>query len=331
MDIFLGAVLGIIVTVLAYLLVPVIIILTGKKFSEKEIKRIVVINAVVWSILFFLIRSSQGETKVNIAPCILWSSVAYAIMKNKCLKKDTDETAQSTTEDCKKSKESHANTKNKEITHACLSNADEQPKTYGDFNVYGKDLTIHNSLSKEPINLEKGKEINKKYFVQNSPKTTINNEDIQVLSKSIKKEYDAIDLAKELSEKCAKTVIQINRKCKENGIDYSERKFVIATFSYFFAKWAYTSKNLTFAQVGEVQNLYKEQFSEFNKVAFQDDSFKSVMENEKIFAETLEKFLNYAKDFYNSENNSFSEEFLGKYILEFVKNESDIVALKEFL
>lgn len=307
MDIFLGVVSGIIVTVLAYLLVPVIIILSGKKFSEKEIKRIVVINAVVWSILFFLIRSSQGETKVNIAPCILWSSVAYAIMKNKCLKKDADETVQSTTEDYKKSKESYANTKNKEITHVCLDSAEEQPKIRNNSLTYSENIMLKS--------------------LPNFTKV----ESITGNLQSLKIEFNAHNIAKDLSEKCAKTIIQINRKCNEIGIDYSERKLAVATFAYFFTKWAYTNKNITFAQVGEVQNLYKEQFSEFNKVAFQDDSFKNVMENEQIFAETLDKFLNYAKDFYNSENNSFSKELLEKYILEFIKNESDIVTLKEFL
>lgn len=195
----------------------------------------------------------------------------------------------------------------KEITHICLSSADEQPKIRNNSLTYSEDIMLKSLPNFTTVEFITGN------------------------LQSSKIEFNAHNIAKELSEKCAKTVIQINRKCNEIGIDYSERKFVIATFSYFFAKWAYTSKNITFAQVGEVQNLYKEQFSEFNKVAFQDDSFKSVMENEQIFAETLEKFLSYAKDFYNSENNSFSKEFLEKYILEFVKNESDVVTLKEFL
>lgn len=217
------------------------------------------------------------------------------------------------------------NTNEKGITHICLSNADEQPKTYGDFNVYGKDLKIHNSLSKETINPE----THKKYLVHTPNESTINNEIAQPLLQHTKKEYNAFNIAKELSEKCAKTVIQINRKCNEIGIDYNERQLAISTFAYFFAQWAYTSKSITFAQVEKVQELYKEQFSEFNKVAFQDDSFKDVMENEQMFDATLERFLQYAKIYFNNETNSFSNEMIEKYILEFILSKADLDRLKD--
>lgn len=293
-------VLSFIITVCSYLFVPVVLILTGKKYSEKEIKRIVIINGIVWSILFFIIESAQGEAKPNIAPCVLWSSVAYAIMSKKCLKTDENEIV-NINEDSNVSEESTAD---KKITHICLSNQNETPTEHGNFNTYAKDILL-------------------------APTETITAEKAQSQLQSQPKEFNAIDLAKELSEKCAKTVIQINRKCNEIGIDYNERQLAISTFAYFFAQWAYTSKSITFAQVEKVQELYKEQFSEFNKVEFQDDSFKDVMENEQMFDATLERFLQYAKIYFNNETNSFSNEMIEKYILEFILSKADLDRLKD--
>lgn len=281
-------------TAFVYLLIPVIMILTKKKYSKKQLKAIVVINGLCVFFLFAFVHFLLNDSETpNFTATIFWSYMSYMLLNKTCLK-NVDELNVVSTE-CETEK-----------IRVQISNPNEKPREYGNFNTYAKDILLAPTETKSVTSMRP------------EPKLE-------------KKEFNACDIAKELSEKCAKTVIQINRNCNEIGIDYNERKLAIATFAYFFAKWAYTNKSITFAQVGEVQKLYIEQFSEFNKVAFQDDSFKSVMENEQIFTETLDKFLNYAKAFYNSENNSFSKELLEKYILEFIKNESDIVTLKEFL
>lgn len=209
--------------------------------------------------------------------------------------------------DVLENKKETKNINGKDITHICLSNADEQPKTYGNFNVYGKDITV-----------QKVEQIRQ-------------NKSLELGLQSHKIEFNASNIAKTLSDKCAKTVIQINRKCVEIGIDYSERKLVIATFAYFFTQWAYTNKSITIAQVADIKVLYKKQFNDFNEIAFQDDSYKSVMENEQIFDELLEKFLYYAKLHYDINSNSLNKEMMRMYICEFVYNQLDVDTLMSYM
>lgn len=56
-----------------------------KKLSIKAIKRIVFINGAVLWLIFTIIRSAQGISGNSMA-VILWSSVAYWMLKKICLK-----------------------------------------------------------------------------------------------------------------------------------------------------------------------------------------------------------------------------------------------------
>lgn len=249
--------LSLVITVAAYLFVPSIILLTGKKYNEKKIRKIVTINGIVWCILFFLIESAQGEAKINIAPCVLWSSVAYAVLKKYCLVDETPEY--------------------------------DSPKSLVDVEVANCPPTVQN------INLS------------------------------------VYDTVKELSENCTKAMIQINRNCIELEIPISDRKLTIATFSLFFARWVCATKNISYAQIEETKKLYKNEFSEFNKVAFQDDSYSSVIENERLFSEALERFIHNAQVYYDSNTNSFRKEMLEFFILEFVYDSSNLEKIIQFI
>lgn len=72
------------ITAAAYLIVPIIICIIGYKklrlFSLSTIKKIVIINGVCVWLIFQIIRVNQGITGAS-AAVILWSGIAYAIMK----------------------------------------------------------------------------------------------------------------------------------------------------------------------------------------------------------------------------------------------------------
>ena len=80
-------------TVFVYMLCPFIIILTRKKFSKKALRRIVIINGIVGSIVFtvfnFIVGEEQGA-KLHVT--MLWSSIAYAILLKTSLKPETVQT-----------------------------------------------------------------------------------------------------------------------------------------------------------------------------------------------------------------------------------------------
>lgn len=85
---------GIILTIFAYLLVPLIFIKksldSGKKYPKKKIKRIVIINCViVWFI--FRIITFLGYGSGSGSAVILWGYVGYWLMKKICLEEETEE------------------------------------------------------------------------------------------------------------------------------------------------------------------------------------------------------------------------------------------------
>lgn len=86
-----------IITVFAYLLVPVIYCLRKKPLTEKQIKKIIIINAIgVW-LIFQIIYSAFDGTRTS-AAVFLWSWVGYKIMmKNLLIAQNTNDP--STTEE----------------------------------------------------------------------------------------------------------------------------------------------------------------------------------------------------------------------------------------
>ncbi|MGI6029627.1 MAG: hypothetical protein ACOX81_09525 [Candidatus Heteroscillospira sp.] len=84
--------ISLIITVFAYLFVPVILCLRGKKYKLSTIRKIVIINSLCVWLIFNVIRINAGDDGGE-AGVILWSAVAYWLMKKKCLAEETEETA----------------------------------------------------------------------------------------------------------------------------------------------------------------------------------------------------------------------------------------------
>jgi hypothetical protein len=86
--------LDLFITVIAYLFIPTIfcIVEHNKRHSYnlKTIKKITIINgACIWFVLQ-IIRFYSGETEVSISGVLLWSFVAYWMMKKFLLEKDIE-------------------------------------------------------------------------------------------------------------------------------------------------------------------------------------------------------------------------------------------------
>lgn len=125
--------LNLLTTVLAYLLVPGILCIKGKKYKKSTIKKIVIINgAVVW-LLFQIIRIQSGNEGTS-AAVILWSSVAYWLMKKRCLIQETDI----------EQKENVEETDNQTIS---MSLSDNDEKVTREVNgIYGEDICISHQV-----------------------------------------------------------------------------------------------------------------------------------------------------------------------------------------
>ncbi|MBP3554235.1 MAG: transporter substrate-binding domain-containing protein [Clostridia bacterium] len=84
MNFLLNFILDMAITMIAYLSVPVILCLMNKKFELSKIKKIISINSVVVWLIFTIIRIELGGESISGA-VFLWSTVAYFLMKKRCL------------------------------------------------------------------------------------------------------------------------------------------------------------------------------------------------------------------------------------------------------
>lgn len=73
----------IILTGVAYMLLPFILVISGKKFKLKTIRWITVLDVILAKLLLSIVFKTD-EVFSN-APAILWVILAYQLLKNKCL------------------------------------------------------------------------------------------------------------------------------------------------------------------------------------------------------------------------------------------------------
>ena len=131
--------INLVITVIAYMLVPVYLWASAKKYDISKIKKIITVNALVLFVIFTVIQISNGNTTANVGACFLWSGVGYAFMKKYCLKEEPDTQENTTNSDNEQT-----------ITHICLSNDNEQSKEYGNFNTYSKDILLDSNATACP-------------------------------------------------------------------------------------------------------------------------------------------------------------------------------------
>ena len=90
-DLLLILLINLIITAVAYLLVPVILVVVGKQYEKKTIRKIAFINAFVVYILFIMLNSAIGDGNASIGAFVLWGSVGHFLLKKKCLAEEYDD------------------------------------------------------------------------------------------------------------------------------------------------------------------------------------------------------------------------------------------------
>lgn len=83
-------------TTFVYDFIPIIISIIGKKHKLSTIRIISIINYILGYSFFYLLKSPYGD-KPHIGTAILWSSMGYWLMKDKCLKSAPDDAPVNTT------------------------------------------------------------------------------------------------------------------------------------------------------------------------------------------------------------------------------------------
>ena len=89
-EILASLVLDLVFTTFFYLLVPVILCIRRSSLTQKQIKKIVIVNgAVVWLVFRIIITAISGEPGTG-AAVFLWSAVANGLLKKYCMKEKAD-------------------------------------------------------------------------------------------------------------------------------------------------------------------------------------------------------------------------------------------------
>ncbi|MBE6815301.1 MAG: hypothetical protein E7522_07640 [Ruminococcaceae bacterium] len=182
-----------------------------------------------------------------------------------------------------------------QISHICLSVPNEPSKKQENFNVYSKDVLLDKSQEQE------------------------------ISSQPVKQEAPTVftieSFANSLAKMASQELLDIMNLCSNKQSEFDERKLVISTFAYFYGIWVFNYKNVTTEQEKTIQEIYKKQFSDFNRTAFENDTFKQVVDNEYEFDKLLyyiikrineshEKFDDKQSFEYNKLSNEFISEFI---------------------
>ncbi len=81
-ELLLNMLISLVITAFAYLIVPIIISKSDKKYSKKTLWKIVGINAACVFTFFFILRLALGgEVSLNPSPAMLWSGIGFYILK----------------------------------------------------------------------------------------------------------------------------------------------------------------------------------------------------------------------------------------------------------
>ena len=192
-----------------------------------------------------------------------------------------------------------------QITHICLSEPNEQPKEQGNFNFYGKDILL-----------------DKSYEQDNNSQPNIQE------AKTI---FTFDSFANSLAKMASQELLNIMNLCSNKQIEIDERKLLVSTFAYFYGVWIFNYKNITMEQEKIVQEIYKKQFSEFNRTAFENDTYKQVVDNEYEFDKLLYyviKRINESHEKFDGKQSFEYDKLSNEFISEFIVDEKDKERIK---
>ena len=191
-----------------------------------------------------------------------------------------------------------------QTAHICLSDPNEQPEKQGNFNVCGSDILLEKT-EKEMV--------------------------FQPIQQETKTFFTVHSFANSLAKMASQELLNIMNLCSDKQIEIDERKLLISSFAYFYGIWTFNYKNITTEQEKLIQEIYKKQFSEFNRTAFENDTFKQVVDNEYEFDKLLYYILKRINEYQEKFENNHSVEYekiADEFISEFISNEKEKEQIK---
>lgn len=208
---------SIFITAFAYLLVPIIFCIRKKKRTDKQIKKIIVLNGICVWIIFAIININADVNRTSGA-IFLWSAVAYFLMKKYCLRTPIEEEEQ-----CFTSIENQKN--DVEISEICLSTEDDHPTPNGRF--HGADMILEKNtenlnndyaLSKQDKNIEYNKSLQSMRCNSTEDIAPVKESEV---SSELSYREEKIAIYKDYKEKKKALKNKLDSKSNKNGFKYA--------------------------------------------------------------------------------------------------------------
>lgn len=133
--------LDLVLTLFVCFLIPVIILVTGKKYKAKTIKRIAIINCILCWLLFQIIQIAAGFEPSTGLAAFFWGGIGYTILKKRCLKEPSEEKSTTPSDGIETAAQDAMRS---------LSGGDKTPRTYGSYNVPATELRLETAQETIP-------------------------------------------------------------------------------------------------------------------------------------------------------------------------------------
>ena len=134
------------ITVFFYLLVPLILVVKGNKYTDKQLKKIITINCVVVWLIFAIFRVAN-DIEGTSGAVFLWGWVGYRMLKRRCLiteEKKSDRIKKDVAEKNADGKKKYSKRQDGRDTYrVCISDVNSKPfAPYGINEFYGDGFTV---------------------------------------------------------------------------------------------------------------------------------------------------------------------------------------------
>lgn len=157
----------------------------------------------------------------------------------------------------------------------------------------------------------------------------IENTDVQPVCFSDKTPFSAETVAPELFAEAIAQWKSVEKICQDAQIAYDHKKLVISTLAYFFVIWSFGFGSLRMGQAENLEEGYINEFSQYNKKAFEGFPERQILDNEQMLKDMLKRVDRRVRESYHNNNQTLVDDGLtDEYVFEFISNVESLPKIK---
>ena len=122
----------------------------------------------------------------------------------------------------------------------------------------------------------------------------------------------------------------VEKICQDAHVTYDHKKLVISTLAYFFVTWTFGFGSLRMGQAMKLEEGYMEEFSQYNKKAFEGFPERQILDNEQMLKDMLKRVDERVRESFHNNNQTLVDDGLtDEYIFEFISNVESVPKIKD--